>query len=169
MKIVLINIAFLIIFGCHTNNNGVVQFKKADATEPTKQLLEIYLNNSNLNDRKYDIVLSKIADTLEIHSLIREEFIGDKTDMNYYVSFFMGYRVFFMMELDQSLFHYRGNVLRESIPLSEIEKHNNEDIPLTYDTPYWFLTITNNKIVDFGCQFCTSTETLTNKIESISF
>jgi hypothetical protein len=170
MNILKLFILFLLSNSCENKPTEAVVFNKGELTDASKQLLEIYCNDSMLDSLKYDIRFMKRGiDTLEILAVVHEEFFGDKTHLNYYVDYFKGFRVFIWMNKDGRFFDSSGKTLKKEVQIDIADINKEKDIPLTYDTPYWIVILKENKITHFDCQFCTPTKELLDEIKAIDF
>ncbi|MFD1316872.1 hypothetical protein [Namhaeicola litoreus] len=166
----LILLVFLVLTSCQENKTEIVEFKKGELTDASKELLEIYCNDSMLDSLKYDIdFIKRGIDTLEILAVVREEFFGDKTHLNYYVDYFKGFRVFIWMNKDDRFFYSSGKTLKKDVYIDIADINKEKDIPLTYDTPYWIMILKENRISHFECQFCTPIKELLDEIKAIEF
>lgn len=163
-------ILFLLSNSCENKPTEAVVFNKGELTDASKQLLEIYCNDSMLDSLKYDIdFIKRGSDTLEISAVVREEFFGDKTHSNFYVDYFKGFRVFILMNKDDRYFYHSGKTLKKEVHIDLTDMNKEKDIPLTYDTPFWIMILKENKITHFDCQFCTPTKKLLDEIKAIDF
>lgn len=170
MKIFYTFLVFLAVYSCQMKKTGVVEFKKAETSEGMKQLLSIYIDDSKLNPDEFIVYISQDRlNELEINAYLRKEFIGDKSDLQYYVENVHGFRVFFAMDIDKRFFDFQDKTLTEDISLSKLSNDGSDDVPLTYDTPYWILSFEENKIINFKFEFCDPHNLLIENIKSIDF
>ena len=170
MKILKLFVLLILLNSCEKKPYETVVFKKGELTDASKELLEIYFNDSMLDSLKYDInFIKRGIDTLKISAVVREEFFGDKTHLNYYVDYFKGFRVFIWMNKDDRFFYSSGKTLKKDVYIDIADINKEKDIPLTYDTPYWIMILKENKITHFDCQFCTQTKELLDQVKAIDF
>lgn len=146
-------------------------FKKSELNSGTKQLVDKYLEYSNIPKSKNEISIQRYSNNNQnIYVLTSGSLTNNSISLykkeEYYLGYYKGYNVFIVPELKNQLF-VEGGFL--NINNNDVKNVDEKTIPLTEDISSWEFRIIEGKIADLKYQFCTLTKSQVSEIESIIF